>query len=66
MKTKIVGFGDSFVFGSELADNNNGQLSWVGQAAKQLGVEYETTAIPCPIQGYIHLKMLTKPLVNYG
>jgi hypothetical protein len=46
MKTKIVGFGDSFVFGSELADNNDGQKSWIGQAAKQLGVDYETTAVP--------------------
>jgi hypothetical protein len=46
MKTKIVGFGDSFVFGSELANNNNGQQSWIGQAARCLGVEYETTAVP--------------------
>ena len=46
MKTKIVSFGDSFVFGSELADNMDGHKSWVGQAAAQLGVEYETLAIP--------------------
>lgn len=46
MKTKIVGFGDSFVFGSELVGNDTGQLSWIGQAAKKLGVEYETTAVP--------------------
>ena len=45
MKTKIVGFGDSFVFGSELANNEDGHRSWVGQAAKQLGVDYETTAV---------------------
>jgi hypothetical protein len=46
MKTKIVSFGDSFVFGSELADNNNGDKSWIGLAARQLGVDYETTAVP--------------------
>jgi hypothetical protein len=46
MKTKIVGFGDSFVFGSELANNTNGHKSWIGQVAKRLGVDYETTAVP--------------------
>ena len=46
MKTKIVSFGESFVFGSELADNKHGDKSWIGQAAKKLGVEYETTAVP--------------------
>ena len=46
MKTKIVGFGDSFVFGSELANNNDGQQSWIGQASRKLGVDYETTAVP--------------------
>jgi hypothetical protein len=46
MKTKIVGFGDSFVFGSELDNNDHGDKSWVGQAARKLGVEYETTAVP--------------------
>lgn len=46
MKTKIVSFGDSFIFGSELKDNINGDKSWVGQAATQLGVEYETLSVP--------------------
>lgn len=46
MNHKIVGFGDSFVFGSELKDNVNGNKSWVGLAAKQLGVDYQTTAVP--------------------
>jgi hypothetical protein len=46
MKTKIVGFGDSFVFGSELANNNDGHKSWIALAAKQLGVDYETCAVP--------------------
>jgi hypothetical protein len=43
---KIVGFGDSFVFGSELANNTDGSKSWISQAARRLGVDYETTAIP--------------------
>ena len=43
---KIVGFGDSFVFGSELANNADGKKSWIGQAAQRLGVDYETTAVP--------------------
>jgi hypothetical protein len=46
MKTKIVSFGDSFVFGSELKNNNTGNKSWIGQAAKNLGVDYETLAVP--------------------
>jgi hypothetical protein len=43
---KIIGFGDSFVFGTELAGNHDGSKSWVAQAAKQLGADYETTAVP--------------------
>lgn len=46
MKTKIVSFGDSFVYGSELANNNDGSLGWIGQAAQQLGVAYETLSVP--------------------
>lgn len=43
---KIVSFGDSFVFGSELENNESGEKSWIGQAAKKLGVAYETLSIP--------------------
>jgi len=43
---KIVSFGDSFVFGSEIENNENGELAWPGIAAKKLGLEYETLAIP--------------------
>lgn len=46
MNKKIVGFGDSFVFGSELTDNAQGRKSWIGQAAQRLGAEYETRAVP--------------------
>jgi hypothetical protein len=46
MKHKIVSFGDSFVFGTELKNNNNGSKSWIGLAAQQLGVDYETFAVP--------------------
>jgi hypothetical protein len=43
---KIVGFGDSFVFGSELSNNSDGSQSWPAQCAAQLEVEYETRAVP--------------------
>jgi len=46
MKTKIVSFGDSFIFGSELEDNRDGSKAWPGLAAVQLEVDYETRAIP--------------------
>jgi len=46
MKTKIISFGDSFVFGNELKNNNDGSQGWIGLAAKQLGVEYKTQAVP--------------------
>jgi hypothetical protein len=42
----IIGFGDSFVFGTELANNQDGHQSWIGQAAKKLGVGYHTSAVP--------------------
>jgi hypothetical protein len=43
---KIIGFGDSFVFGSELANNPDGSKSWIAQAASNLGCSYSTTATP--------------------
>lgn len=43
---KIVGFGDSFVFGSELKNNDDGSRSWIAQAAQELGCQYQTTAVP--------------------
>ena len=46
MKTKIVSFGDSFVFGSELQNNTDGSQSWIGLAAQRLGVDYQTLAVP--------------------
>lgn len=41
---QIVGFGDSFVFGTELAENSDGSKSWIAQAARALGCDYHTTA----------------------
>ena len=43
---KIVSFGDSFVFGSELANNDNGSQAWAGLSAQRLEVDYETRAVP--------------------
>jgi hypothetical protein len=43
---KIVGFGDSFVWGTELAGNTDGSKSWIAQAATKLGCNYSTTSVP--------------------
>jgi len=43
---KIISFGDSFVFGSELNNNPNGNQSWIGRAANNLNIAYQTCAIP--------------------
>lgn len=41
---KIVGFGDSFILGSELLFAD-GRRAWPARAAKTLGIEYETVAM---------------------
>jgi hypothetical protein len=43
---KIISFGDSFVFGSELENNHDGCRSWIGQVANNLNVNYVTQAVP--------------------
>lgn len=43
---KIVSFGDSFVFGSELKNNADGSAAWPGLIASDLGCEYKTFAKP--------------------
>lgn len=43
---KIVGFGDSFIFGSELSNNSDGSKGWPGLVAKSLGYNYHTSAVP--------------------
>lgn len=43
---KIVSFGDSFVFGSEIPDNVDGSLAWAGLVAKELDCDYETLSVP--------------------
>ena len=45
MKTKIVSFGDSFVKGTELQNNDDGRQAWPGLVAQRLGTDYETCAI---------------------
>jgi len=42
---KIVSFGDSFIFGSELKNNTDGSLAWPGLIANKIGVDYETCAV---------------------
>ena len=56
---KIVGFGDSFVYGSELQNNNDGDKSWVAQCAKKLGAHYETTSVPGCGNENISMQILT-------
>ena len=46
MNKKIVSFGDSFVFGSEQQNNNDGTLGWPGRVAKELGHDYHTSSVP--------------------
>jgi hypothetical protein len=46
MSKKIVGFGDSFVFGSEQQNNPDGLLGWPGRTAQLLNVDYSTLAVP--------------------
>jgi hypothetical protein len=53
---KIVGFGDSFVYGSELKHEKH---SWVSQCAEKLGYEYETTAVPGCGNENISMQILT-------
>lgn len=43
---KIVSFGDSFIFGSELKKNHDGSKAWPGLIAKDLACDYETLAYP--------------------
>ena len=43
--TKIVGFGDSFVLGTEIPDNWKGLMGWPALAARELGFDYETPAV---------------------
>lgn len=42
---KIVSFGDSFIFGTELLNNTDGHQAWPGLVAKKLGYEYHTNAV---------------------
>ena len=46
MIKKIVSFGDSFIFGTELKNNNDGSKAWPGIISNRLGCNYETQAVP--------------------
>ena len=41
----IASFGDSFIYGSEIKDNNDGSRAWPALAAQELGYNYETMAV---------------------
>jgi hypothetical protein len=53
MTKKIVSFGDSFIFGSEQENNDDGSLGWPGRAAIDLGCNYITKAHPGRSNDYI-------------
>lgn len=44
MSKKIVSFGDSFIFGSQIPGNHDGHAAWPALVAKELTVEYQTCA----------------------
>lgn len=44
--SKIVSFGDSFIFGSEIENNEDGGFAWPGVIATELEVEFECRATP--------------------
>jgi len=46
MSKRIVSFGDSFVWGSELEQNTDGSRAWPGLVAQSLGWQYHTCAVP--------------------
>jgi hypothetical protein len=45
MNKTIVSFGDSFIFGSELDNNDDGSQAWPGLIARELNCNYKTLAI---------------------
>ena len=45
-KSKIVSFGDSFIFGYEIEGNYDGSAGWPSVVAKKLDVNYECKASP--------------------
>lgn len=50
---QIVSFGDSFVFGSEQENNQDGSLGWPGRAAADLNCKYLTLSHPGRSNDYI-------------
>jgi len=44
--SKIVSFGDSFIFGYEIPENYDGSAGWPSLAAKKLGIQFECKASP--------------------
>ena len=44
--SKIVSFGDSFIFGYEIPENYDGSAGWPAIAAKQMGIEFVNKSSP--------------------
>ena len=43
---KIISFGDSFIFGTELQNNDDGSQAWPAICARRLDMDYKTLAVP--------------------
>jgi len=46
MTKRIVSFGDSFIWGSEIFNNDDGLKAWPGIVARDLGCDYRTCSVP--------------------
>ena len=67
MIDKIVSFGDSFIYGSDLSDcddNQYSQLTWPALCAKELGLDYECHAQGARGNHYISLLAIAKSCTN--
>jgi len=65
MIDKIISFGDSFLFGSDLSDSDNwmkySQLTWPALIAKKLNLEYD-----CRARGGSGNQSISKTILNFA
>ena len=67
MIDKIISFGDSFIYGSDLSDcddNQYSQSTWPALCAKELGLDYECHAQGARGNHYISLQAIAKSCTN--
>lgn len=61
----IVSFGDSFIYGSELDNNEDGSQAWPALIARQLDCNYKTMAVPGCSNEAIARQVFTYFSTNY-